>query len=152
MYRMIAASLALWTGCAAGTPTWQQQPSRNRPVRHVMVQFTDTTLHPTTAQLLAGGTVSWVNYASLYDGSIVFPPATVAGFTCSDLRPDWGKTADGAQSIPITMGAAANDLEIPCPLAPGSYDYEVWLFSPGVGDPSGLDEPEARMQGRIVVE
>jgi plastocyanin len=142
--------LALPALAAAETPTWQQHPSKNKPRKHVMVQFTDMSLHPSVAQVLAGGTLSWVNYGSMNQGSIVFSDEVAAAFTCPDLRPNWSKTGSGYQSIPITMGGATNDLEIPCPLRPGEYEYEIWLFSGG--GMGGMDDPQSRMQGKIIVK
>jgi hypothetical protein len=138
---------------AAETPTWEQHPTKNKPRKHVMVQFTDMSLHPSIAQVLEGGRVSWVNYASMYEGSIVFSDEVAAAFTCSDLRPNWMKTGTGYQSIPITMGGASDDLELPCPLKPGTYQYEIWLFSETMGgDPAAMEDPQSRMQGKIIVE
>jgi hypothetical protein len=117
-----------------------------------MVQFTDDHLHPSTAQLLEGGTVSWVNYASLYSGSIVFSDAVAAAFTCKELRPNWMKTGTGYQSIPISMGGASDDLQIPCPLKPGEYDYEVWLFSNPPGGFGGMENPQSQLSGKIIVQ
>jgi hypothetical protein len=136
----------------AETPTWKQHPTKNKARKHVMVQFTDMSLHPSIAQVLEGGTVSWVNYASMYQGSIVFSDEVAAAFTCTDLRPNWMKTGTGYHSIPIPMGGAMNDLETPCPLKPGEYEYEIWLFSSMMGGPSGMDDPQSRMQGKIVVK
>jgi hypothetical protein len=156
--RIAALLLCLGMGlpalAAAELPTWKQHPSKNKPRKHVMVQFTDMSLHPSIAQVLEGGTVSWVNYGSMYQGSIVFSDEVAAAFTCSELRPDWSKTGTGYQSIPITMGGASNDLEIPCPLKPGEYEYEIWLFSGGDmgGGFAGMDDPQSRMQGKIIVE
>lgn len=157
MSRMITTlllCLGLPALAIAGTPTWQQHPTKNKPRKHVMVQFTDMSLHPSIAQVEEGGTVSWVNYGSMYEGSIVFSDDVAKAFTCSDLRPDWSKTGTGYQSIPITMGGASNDLEIPCPLKPGEYDYEIWLFSAGAmgGGFGGMANPESRMQGKIIVK
>jgi hypothetical protein len=126
--------------------------AKNKPRKHVMVQFTDMSLHPSIAQVEKGGTVSWVNYASMYQGSIVFSDAVAKAFTCSELRPNWMKTGTGYQSIPITMGGASNDLEIPCPLESGEYEYEIWLFSETMGDPAAMDDPQSRMQGKIIVD
>ena len=155
MIRMIA-TLLLCLGfpalATAELPTWEQHPTKNKPRKHVMVQFTDMSLHPSIAQVVEGGTVSWVNYASMYKGSIVFSDEVAAAFTCSELRPNWMKTGTGYQSIPITMGGAKNDLEIPCPLKPGEYEYEIWLFSEGLGGLGGMDDPQSRMQGKIIVK
>ena len=136
----------------ADTPTWEQHPTKNKPRKHVMVQFTDMSLHPSIAQVVEAGTVSWVNYASMYQGSIVFSDAVAAAFTCSELRPNWMKTGTGYQSVPITMGGARDDLELPCPLKPGEYEYGIWLFSGGMGGPGGMDNPQSRLQGKIIVK
>jgi hypothetical protein len=137
---------------AAEMPTWEQHPTKNKPRKHVMVQFTDMSLHPSIAQVLEGGKVSWVNYASMYEGSIVFSDAVAKAFTCSDLRPNWMKTATGYQSIPVTMEGGMDDLELPCPLESGEYEYEIWLFSGSRDDPAAMDDPQLRMQGKIVVQ
>lgn len=138
---------------AAKEPTWKQHPSKNKPRKHVMVQFTDSSLHPSIAQVLKGGTLSWVNYASMYRATIVFSDEVATAFTCSDLRPDWNKTGAGYMSVPITMGGPTDDLEIPCPLKPGEYEYEIWLYSGSMGQGFGIeDDPQDKMQGKILVE
>jgi len=150
---MLLTTLMLPALAVAGTPTWEQHPTKNKPRKHVMVQFTDSTLHPSIAQLVEGGTVSWVNYASSYEGSIVFSDEVAKAFTCSDLRPNWMKTGTGYQSIPISMGGAMDDLEMPCPLKPGEYEYEVWLFSGSMRNPAAeMSDPQSRMQGKIIVK
>ena len=150
IFATLLLSLGLPALAAAETPTWEQHPSKNKPRKHVMVQFTDMSLHPSIAQVLEGGTLSWVNYGSMYQGSIVFSDEVAAAFTCSELRPNWSKTGTGYQSIPVTPGGASNDLEIPCPLKPGEYEYEIRLFT--VGDLGGMENPQSRMQGKIIVE
>ncbi len=152
MITIFLLCLAIPGLAAAETPTWEQHPTKNKPRKHVMVQFTDMSLHPSIAQVVEEGTVSWVNYASMYEGSIVFSDEVAAAFSCSDLRPNWMKTGTGYQSIPITGGGAMNDLQIPCPLKPGEYEYEIWLFSGGMGDPAAMEDPQSRMQGKIVVK
>ena len=155
MIRMIPTlllCLGLPALATADTPTWEQHPTKNKPRKHVMVQFTDMSLHPSIAQVVEGGTVSWVNYASMYQGSIVFSDEVAAAFTCSGLRPNWMKTGTGYQSVPITMGGARDDLELPCPLKPGEYEYGIWLFSGGMGGPGGMDNPQSRLQGKIIVK
>ena len=155
MTRMIATlllCLGLPALAAGETPTWEQHPSKNKPRKDVMVQFSDMSLHPSIAQVLQGGTVSWVNYGSMYEGSIIFSDEVAAAFTCSDLSPNWMKSGTGYQSIPITMIGATNDLEIPCPLKPGEYEYEIWLFPATMGGPGGMDDPQSRMQGKIIVK
>lgn len=152
MVPILLLCLGLPALATADTPTWEQHPTKNKPRKHVMVQFTDMSLHPSIAQVVEGGTVSWVNYASMYQGSIVFSDAVAAAFTCSELRPNWMKTGTGYQSVPITMGGARDDLELPCPLKPGEYEYEIWLFSDGMGGPGSMDNPQSRLQGKIIVK
>ena len=152
MIPILLLCLGLSALATADTPTWEQHPTKNKPRKHVMVQFTDMSLHPSIAQVVEGGTVSWVNYASMYQGSIVFSDAVAAAFTCSELRPNWMKTGTGYQSVSITMGGARDDLKLPCPLKPGEYEYEIWLFSDGMGGPGGMDNPQSRLQGKIIVK
>jgi hypothetical protein len=46
-----------------------------------------------------------------------------------------------------------NDLEIPCPLKPGEYEYEVWLFSGSMVDRAAeMSDPQSRMQGKIIMK
>lgn len=153
MKRGIPVALTLAAlACSSGTPTWQQQETTNRPRQHVMVQFTDFSLHPSKAQVLEGGSVSWVNYASMDVGSIVFSDVVAESFTCTDLEPDWMKTDASYQSIPITMAGASNDLQLPCPLKPGTYHYEVWLFSGGEDGLGDMSDPDSMLRGQIVVK
>ncbi len=134
-------------------PSWSPPPSENEPRPHVMVRFTDSSLHPTVARVLEGGSVSWVNEASTFAATIVFSDAVAEAFTCDDLRPNWSKSGTGYQSVPITMGGATDDLELPCPLRPGTYDYEIGLFSgPMAGGAGFMDDPQLTMPGQIVVE
>ena len=154
MIATLLLCLGLPALAAAEMPTWEQHPSKNKPREHVMVQFADLSLHPSIAQVLQGGTVSWVNYGSMYEGSIIFSDEVAAAFTCSDLSPNWMKSGTGYQSIPITREGATNDLEIPCPLKPGGYEYEIWLFPEGRMGAGfgGMDNPQSRLQGKTIVK
>jgi hypothetical protein len=118
-----AVAIAALLGCQ--TPTWQQKPTTNKPRRHVMVQFTDSSLHPSIARVLEGGDVSWVNYATMYVGAVVFPASTRESFTCSQLRPRFMKVAAGYQSIPI--GGDMVDFALPCPLS--LFGEPTWVGS-----------------------
>ena len=85
--------------CSTGTPSWQEQETKNHPRKHVMVQFTDFSLHPSTAPLLEGGTVSWVTYASLHSGSVVFSDAVAAAYVevrIGEGEPVFGVGRDGS--------------------------------------------------------
>jgi hypothetical protein len=43
-------------------------------------------------------------------------------------------------------------VELPCPLAPGTYDYEIWLVSAGLGVEVDDVEPQQILRAKIVVE
>jgi hypothetical protein len=45
-------------------------------------------------------------------------------------------------------GGASNDIETPCALRSGEYDYEIWLFR----GPGMIDNPDSRIPGKIVVK
>jgi plastocyanin len=146
---LLAISMA---GC--GTPVWQQQSSTNKARKHVVVQFTNATLHPSVARVLPGGDVAWVNYASGLDGTVVFPASIRQAFTCSSLRPIFMETAAGYQSIPVT--GSMENVVLPCPLKPGEYEYKLQLFEGGTlmgaGDgAAGMDNPTSEMAGKIIV-
>jgi plastocyanin len=152
-----SAAITALAGCSTNTPGWSQASSTNKPRKNVTVQFTDATLHPETARVTQGGSVGWINYSTGFDGSVVFADSILSSFTCSDLRPIFMKVAAGYQSIPIKEGGPEN-VTLPCPLEPGEYEYELWLFSPGTlggvgqGAGAGMDDPQSQMKGKIVVE
>ena len=140
------------TGCAM--PTWQQRPSTNKARKHVVVQFTNATLHPSVARVLPGGDVAWVNYSMGMDGAVVFPASIREAFTCDKLRPIFMKTAAGYQSIPVT--GDMENVVLPCPLKPGEYEYKLQLFEGGTlmgtGDGSaGMYNPTSDITGKIIV-
>jgi hypothetical protein len=103
-------------------------------------------VNPATAQVLAGGSVLWLNYASEFAAAIVLSNETVVKFGCDDLRPDFGKVADGWRSIPMAPGED-KVIRLACALPPGEYDYKVDL---GRGE-MDIDNPQLRLDGKIVV-
>ena len=153
---LLAAAAMSWAACATDTttptnlsikePAFRSPTSTNKPRQHVMVQFTDSYLHPSHAQILEGGTVSWANYAANLTGSVSFPPSIRASFACVDLRPNWEQDASGIRSIPIT--GLVDDLELPCPLKPGTYSYELLLFD----RLSDAYNPQLTLPGKITVQ
>jgi hypothetical protein len=149
------AVVALMGGACNTQPSWQQVPTTNKPRIHVMIQFDDTTVQPDVAHVKAGGTVSWVNYATQYRGSVVLPPGVRSDLTCQ-ARPDFMEIDDGRlQSIPI--GGVDDDVDLPCPLKAGTYDYQIYLYGAsdmgvGSGFAGGMENPQLTMKGRLVVE
>lgn len=137
---------------ATEQPTWKQHPTTNKPRKNVVVQFSDASMHPSIARVTEGGNVTWVNYSSSYTGAIVFPDGFPASLTCGEARPRFGKVAAGYQSSPIT-GSMGEEATLPCPLKPGEYQYEIYLYEGQMGaEGSGMFDPNTTMQGKIVVE
>ena len=152
---LVAAAMS-WTACASDTttpttlsikePIFRSPTSTNKPRLRVMVQFSDSYLHPSHAQILSGGTVSWANYGANLIGSVSFPVSIRASFSCVDLGPNWEQDASRVRSIPIT--GSMDDLELPCPLKPGTYDYELLLFD----RLSDAYSPQLTLPGTISVQ
>jgi len=116
-----------------------------------VVHFSYEAVNPETVRITADGNVTWVNMAPDTRGFVVFPASIASGFRCDDLHPYFSKTANVYRSLPIT-GTQSERVELPCPLAPGTYDYEIWLMGSGFGVESGADEPEQILRAKIVVE
>jgi hypothetical protein len=144
MRHTAVAVSALFVLACAGAPNAQGEGSG--PRQHVEIRFDDMALHPETAILRQGGNAVWINTSTEFQGAVVFPESIKASFTCDDLRPIFSKTGTGYQSIPIT--GDVENVTLPCPLKPGSYDYQLYLFD----DMSGMDNPQRTLQGKIVVE
>jgi len=144
--RTLAAFFVGLAVTACSTPEWSQTPSTNKARMNVSVQFTDASLNPQTARVLAGGNLVWLNYSTDYVGALLFPTSIKEAFTCDELRPVLMETGDGYQSIPITRDS--ENFTLPCPLKAGSYDYTVQLFR-GMGI---MQTPTSVMNGTIVVE
>jgi hypothetical protein len=139
--------VAALLGCAL--PTSKGPSTTNKPRKHVMVQFTNMSLHPSHAQVLEGGNVVWVNYSGQYVGAVVFPESIKSAFTCGDLRPLFMKTDTGYQSVAITPDS--ENVTLPCPLTPGEYDYELQLFEAGLGMGAALTNPIRQMPGKLTI-
>ena len=131
-------------------PQFKSPPTTNKPRKNVMVQFTQASVHPSIARVLPGGNVAWINYADTFVGAVVFPASIKESFTCTELRPLFSKVAAGYKSIPIT-GAGGENVTLPCPLKPGTYDYQIYLGGGGDGS-LGIDNPEQTLPAKIVVE
>jgi hypothetical protein len=135
---------ALFVLACAGAPNAPGEGSG--PRRHVEIRFDYTALHPETAILRQDGKAVWINTSTEIQGAVVFPDSIKASFTCDDLRPVFSKTGIGYRSIPIQ--GRVESVALPCPLKPGSYDYQLYLFD----DMSGMNDPLRKLQGKIVVE
>jgi hypothetical protein len=114
-----------------------------------VVQFSYDSVSPETVRIAADGNVKWVNLAPDSRGFVVFPATITTGFTCgANLHPYFQKTEAGYRSLPITP-VESERVELPCPLKPGGYDYEIWVTGAGFGD---TGRPEQKLRGKIVVQ
>jgi len=118
-----------------------------------VVHFSFAGVSPETVRIAANDNVTWVNRAADTRASVVFPPTIASAFTCTDLRPYFGKTAAGYQSLPISSDSSPQTerVELPCPLRPGRYDYQVWIMDSGLAQTEAAG-PGKLLSGTIVVE
>jgi hypothetical protein len=116
-----------------------------------VVQFSYQAVIPETVRIPADGNLTWVNTAADTSGTVVFPASIAASFRCPDLRPYFSKAADVYRSLPIT-DTQSERVQLPCRLAPGTYDYEIWLRGSGFGEESDAARPDQILRARIVVE
>jgi hypothetical protein len=116
-----------------------------------VVHFSYEAVNPETVRITADGNVTWVNMAADTRGFVVFPASIASGFRCDDLHPYFSRTANGFRSLPIT-DIESERVQLPCALAPGTYDYEIWLMGSGFGGEFDADQPEQILRAKIVVE
>jgi hypothetical protein len=126
-------------------------PGADEAYGNAVVQFSYDELRPQTVRIRAKGKVGWVNLVEDSRGFVVFPESMASAFACAGhLEPDFVKTEGGYRSRGITSFESV-PVALPCPLAPGVYEYEVWMTEAGLGqveaDPSGQ-----KLRGKIVVE
>ncbi len=128
--------------CAAPVPTG--------PQALVTVEFTDRTLRPETALLTRGGNVRWQNRGEEIRGVVVLPASIGTSLACGDrVGPMFEKVDAGFASLPIE-DYEARDVRLPCELAPGTYEYEIWIFGAGFGHE--VSAPQSKLSGKIVVQ
>jgi len=151
-HRIAAVTLLLMLAFAVacgGNPTWQEEPSANRPRANVMIQFTQASIDPETAEITADGNVVWNNNASGMTGTVFFKSSVRDAFPCQ-MRPLFMEVAGGWQSIPIS--ADSEEVTLPCTPKPGEYGYEIWIYSGVEGTPNrGMDDPQFQIPGKIKV-
>lgn len=116
-----------------------------------VVRFSSEAVTPPTVTIASDGNVRWVNTAADSRGVVVFPASVATRFRCSDLGPYFTRAPDGIRSLPIG-DFESSTVQLPCPLAPGSYDYEIRLFGAGFGVEGEDVEPTRVLRARIVVE
>jgi hypothetical protein len=141
-------------GCANQGAQIESPPSTNTPRKDIVIQFDDASVEPSVARVKRGGSVAWTSVASTYRGVISFPDNIRSHLTCTELRPDFFEAGNGRlQSIPIAQGQ--EDVVLPCPLEPGSYEYRIDLYTgaqgmvaPGIG----MGDPMRSIECKLIVE
>ena len=130
----------------AGTPQRTSSgKTTNKPRESMVVQINNMNVHPQVVRVKgAKNRVSWTNYSD-YAASVNFPISVKDGFTCTELRPDFVVSGDRIESI-AALGDN-EDLTTPCPLKPGTYPYEVYLFD----RLTNRENPQLTVTGKIEV-
>jgi hypothetical protein len=113
--------------------------------QNMVVQINNMSLAPHTVRVTEkGNSIAWDNWSS-YIAVVSFPLSIKDGFTCSELRPDFARTAERIESV-VAIGDN-EDLVTPCPLKLGTYDYEVYLSN----SLANRDNPQLTLKGQIEV-
>jgi hypothetical protein len=139
------AAAALLVACA-GASRWL-----GPDVEPTLVQFTYRAVNPQTVRIPPDGNVTWENAAPDTIGFVVLATNIAPSFRCTDLHPYFEKKETVYRSLPLT-DEESERVQLPCPLAPGSYDYEIWLIGTGFGEFSADREPQQILRAKIVVE
>jgi len=125
------------------TPACASNPSEVNSQK--AVQINAMNLAPEVVQASGSkNSIAWTNWSSSW-ARVVFPGGMTSAFTCTDLRPQFVFTGDRIESI--RASGDNMDLVTPCPLKPGSYEYEVWLYEPRFD----RGDPQRKLKGRIEV-
>jgi len=142
------AAAALLSSCSS---TSGGAPGAGEYREPTVVQFSYQAVNPETVRIAADGNVTWVNLAPETAAFVVFPASIAANFRCSELRPYFSRTENVYRSLPVT-GMESDRVRLPCSLAPGSYDYEIWITGSGLGEEFDPGAPQQILRAKIVVE
>lgn len=143
------AAAALLIACAS-VDTFVK--TADEAIAPTTVQFTYDAVSPQTVTLAPGGNVTWVNNALDVVGFVVFPSSIASSLRCQELRPYLTRLESGEfRTQPIT-GVVTEQAKLPCALAPGSYDYQVWLMGEGFGDEGIGSAPQKVLHGKIIAQ
>jgi hypothetical protein len=116
-----------------------------------VVQFSYQAVTPETVRIATDGNLTWTNLAPETAAYVVFPASIAASFRCTDLHPYFSRTANLYRSLPLT-GMESRRVQLPCSLAPGSYDYEIWITGSGLGEEFDPGAPQQVLRAKIIVE
>ncbi len=146
---LIGVAVLAAAGCAQSTGSSPSTAS----ARHqgIVIEFGDMSVRPAAAHVKQGASVAWTTLATSYQGVVSFPDSIVPHFTCKELRPDFFEAGGRLQSIPVSD--ANENVVLPCPLEPGSYEYRIDLFSGAEGPRGiGMNDPQRSLHGTLIVE
>jgi len=144
--RVVATGLLF--ACTGSSGGWTAAGDPDMPT---VVQFSYDAVTPAAVTIAGDGNGTWENTASDTRGYVVFPASITSSFRCTDFEPYFAKTPQGLRSQPIIDVESAR-VRLPCSLAPGSYDYEIWLVGEGLGTGSDDATPEQVLRAKIVVK
>jgi hypothetical protein len=139
---LACAFASLLPGCSTTSGSAATEPEAE-------VRFDYDAVHPETVRIQPGSAIVWTNIAPDTRAVIVFPATTPAAmFSCAG-NVDFQKTRAGYSSRPIDPDRP-NPVRLPCPLASGTYPYEVWITGTGLG--ATVDTAGRKLGGTILVE
>ena len=140
----IFAFLALFviSGCASSSG----KPAGPQPLhKNIVIQINQFHVRPEIAKVPAeGNSIAWTNWTDSL-AMVVFPAEVADAFTCDEVRPDF--VVNGPHLESIAAVGDNEDLVTPCPLKPGTYDYQVYIFQ----SPGDRYNPKYINKGQIVV-
>lgn len=150
--RLAVVALTAAACASQQTPEVESPRSTNAPRKDIIIQFGDMQIEPSVARVAQGGSVAWTSVSTNFRGTLSFPASIVDKFSCKDLRPDF-YVADG-RLVSIAIANGEENVVLPCPLAPGTYDYRIDLTSggEGIGGRSMGANPQLTLPGTLIVE
>ena len=110
-----------------------------------MVQINEMHVRPEVVRVPAdGNSVAWTNWTRSI-ATVSFSASVADSFTCKETRPDF--VVNGPRLESVEQLGSNEDLVTPCPLKPGTYQYEVYLFD----NMGNRENPRLKLPGTIEV-
>ena len=138
----LLAFFSLSLACAGSSGSGQSDGGLRK---NVVVQINEMHVRPEVVRVPAeGNSVAWTNWTRSI-ATVSFPASVAKAFTCKETRPDF--VLNGPRLESIAQLGSNEDLVTPCPLKPGTYPYEVYLFD----NMGNRDNPRLKIPGTIEV-
>lgn len=139
----------LLVACASVDSFVKQADEASAPV---VVHFNYDAVEPATVTIPSDGNVMWINDSLDDIAFVIFPSRIAASLRCTELRPYLTKLQDGRYRSPPLTGTVTERAQLPCTLAPGTYDYQVWLMGNGFGfEGAESVKPQKALRATLVV-